>query len=1014
MAALMWEEMIENYVRGEQNEALHQLVKDVAEGRGTIEKYIESMGLSLTSTDTKVRCRGVQMMAEVMSSLPRNLLNEQQVTVLLEFFCARLLDHYSITPHTLKGFLALSSQSRFPVGFATSVMTAIFKEVQVQTLVQVDRRTVYNLMANLLRTSIQELQAMGSEFVLGVLHAVDGEKDPRNLILVFNILPTVINNFSIDMFVEETFEVVACYFPIDFRPPPNDPYNISREDLVEGLKTCLSCTPKFAQFCLPLIMEKLSSDLQSARLDSYQLLQACAPTYHQGTLLGYLEPIWAYCRKELMQGVSVELDAEALKTLRAVVAVVSTGVQTPASSGGGDGDLMSFLRNVLIECRQHLCEPNHRMIHPCSKLLVAMASASYPACIIILRYAIPLLMDQLSTCDQTRDRMVLLDVIQRLVHTGHNFLAKSDEWKSVFAHHASSVTAAVLSIMMETTVPDLRQSALETLAELVQVPLLMDQKNLDLVGQELLALMLKETNKNVRSECIQTVSCLARQHTDYVKEVIMTPLWTTVLKGEPGYHELLNDMAEIVTRTSEAMSMMLVSELMDKIQDMRIKEDYHCVYLTTLQTVTQKLASSTASCHESLLSSVIYPFLKMVASAALLSSVEAGKCPHCCGEVLVCVAKVIRSIVPHLDSKRGSELCQCVVDVFLHGDLNRLDLKNESKLIKFSPLNPSAPVHQSQLVTIVQPVVCSLRRDIVIPSSKELMTSLLYIAAHSTLWLASTTAAKALAGIVNKHSAGSILDDVLTESERELSGQLSVDKEGLAREQALMAWVLLTKALLMRSHPRATPFLSALLRMLSDQEFRGEVPRSLGLIVEDMREVLSEETHADIRLTYKQRVFIQSLPAISALFGTEGQQSLAMEALCELLPSVPRPVLLAELPPLVPRLVGFLRQVDPRPALPILSILTSLVGENIPAITEQLDSLVPTLLQLCNYEASMKVRITALECIGALTSLPYHQVFPYQQTVVRALTARLDDKKRLVRKEAVAARTKWILLKQDT
>ena len=74
-----------------------------------------------------------------------------------------------------------------------------------------------------------------------------------------------------------------------------------------------------------------------------------------------------------------------------------------------------------------------------------------------------------------------------------------------------------------------------------------------------------------------------------------------------------------------------------------------------------------------------------------------------------------------------------------------------------------------------------------------------------------------------------------------------------------------------------------------------------------------------------------------------------------------------------------------------------------------------------------KVRIAALRCLGALTTLPYHvvwqqllnlvcaitfplppsQVHPYRGMITEGLAASLDDHKRLVRKEAAEARSRW-------
>jgi DNA repair/transcription protein MET18/MMS19 len=61
---------------------------------------------------------------------------------------------------------------------------------------------------------------------------------------------------------EELFEVLACYFPVTFTPPPGDPNRITRAELAAGLEASLAAEPLFAPHLVPLAMEKLSSTLR--------------------------------------------------------------------------------------------------------------------------------------------------------------------------------------------------------------------------------------------------------------------------------------------------------------------------------------------------------------------------------------------------------------------------------------------------------------------------------------------------------------------------------------------------------------------------------------------------------------------------------------------------------------------------------------------------------------------------------------------------------------------------------
>lgn len=73
--------------------------------------------------------------------------------------------------------------------------------------------------------------------------------------------------------------MVFCYFPISFRPPPNDPYGITADDLKLSLRKCMAATPHFAKMAIPLFLEKFPTSAGPAMKDLMISMGECFPTY---------------------------------------------------------------------------------------------------------------------------------------------------------------------------------------------------------------------------------------------------------------------------------------------------------------------------------------------------------------------------------------------------------------------------------------------------------------------------------------------------------------------------------------------------------------------------------------------------------------------------------------------------------------------------------------------------------------------------------------------------------------
>uniref|UniRef100_A0AAQ6IF49 MMS19 nucleotide excision repair protein n=1 Tax=Anabas testudineus TaxID=64144 RepID=A0AAQ6IF49_ANATE len=432
-------------------------------------QLVEALGLSLTSSQPHTRARGVQLLSEVLQECYGNL-TEREVEVLIAFYENRLKDHYVVTPPVLQGLKALTRCTALPTGSAVSMLRSLFQDVHVQVKLDIIRIQNYF-------NESTELKGLGADFVFGFVQSMDGERDPRNLLLAFQIAQNIINRgYDLGKFTEELFEVTSCYFPIDFTPPPNDPHGITKEQLIQALRAVLAGTPKFAEFLLPLLIEKLDSDVQSAKLDSLQTL--CA--FNVSVLILLFSVV--IVSLQVFQTSSEKIESAGLAALTALTSCLSRSVLNSDS----EDSLSTFLDVVLKDCKHHLCEPDLKLVWPSAKLLQAACSASNRASHIIAASAMPSLIEQYNTRTQ-RFELICVSVF-------HPSMLE----ESVFLAFRQSLCSMVFSALSETN-SSLQITATSVLTSLAQQAGLLLDSDIELAVDHLTRLLLTEEDDRVRS-----------------------------------------------------------------------------------------------------------------------------------------------------------------------------------------------------------------------------------------------------------------------------------------------------------------------------------------------------------------------------------------------------------------------------------------------------------------------------------------------------------------------------------
>uniref|UniRef100_A0A8C6P3L3 MMS19 nucleotide excision repair protein n=1 Tax=Nothobranchius furzeri TaxID=105023 RepID=A0A8C6P3L3_NOTFU len=853
---------------------------------------------SLTSSQPHTRARGVQLLSDVLQENYADL-TEREVEVLIAFYENRLKDHHVVTPPVLRGLQALTKCTALPPGSAVSMLRSVFQDVHVQVRLTHCCTTVSAFIGFFLLDVPSELKGLGADFVFGFVQSMDGERDPRNLLLAFQIANNIIlGGYSLGKFTEELFEVTSCYFPIDFTPPPNDPHGITKEELILALRTVLTGTPSFAEFLLPLIIEKMDSDIQSAKLDSLQTLAACGSKYDHRDLAEFLQGLWTSLRRE-------------------VCSVLQS--------------LSRFSLTLAFQWMHNHFSHEHLSYWECFR------------------------------CKQQQKSST------QMVH------------ESVLSAYRAALCSMVFSALSESN-SSLQITATTVLTSLIQHKGLLLDSDVGLAVDHLTRLLLTEEDESVSSAVVECAGALAELHPAALITKLIPKLKEEIENSEMNSHHAmrqrcLSALAAVSLQPSVVFESTPV--LLQVLNGARFSVDEVVLACRSLQRIAEQVQDTE----------------------------ETGRCFH--DNIIPRLLSLALQAAPmwfpvgwfHVSRLAGQTAARAV-SLFLDGDVSFLPDNSFP-----SHIQSSRKSHGVGLSWFV----CSWHVCVEVPQMERLLFQLEELSCSCSHLLSYTSAAKCFAGLINKRPLGNSLDDLIQTTMKRVCSELGCTSSPV-RIQAftLMTWV--AKALLLRYHPLFSLLTDKLFSLLDDPDLGPMAADSFSLLMSDSADVLNRGCHADVRIMYRQRFFSENSAKLVQGFNAAPQEKKSnyLKALSNIVNELPKQVQVSELPALLSLILEALTCPDQSVQLSTLSCLEPVLMNPPQVLIQQLEALVSRLLALLCSPA-MKIRIASVRCIHALSQFPT-QVLPFRARVLRALAQALDDKKRLVRREAVHARGAWFLL----
>ena len=861
-------------------------------------------------------------------------------------------------------------------------------------------RHFYELCQYLLYHRLPDLQECGSEFVCGFVQSMDGEKDPRNLVFAFDCVHIIARHMPLDMFAEELFEVVSCYFPIEFTPSPKDPGSITKEELVLSLRNCLIATPIFAEFCLPLLLEKTTSSVTSSKLDALDTLAAGASAFGARNLKEYMASFWAAIRREVFSNPSDAVIMSALNCLTAITKCLTEAVVESA----GTSLLDEFITDALTDTKRYLSDPGQKLMIPCASLLEAAAKGSSVATNKILNLIIPILVETFHHNTQNNLRRQVLETMLVFISVGRT---ASEEQVGILAEKKDTLIGIFLSLLGSDTNFQQRILAIMGMIGLASMKGLLLVDECSVLATHLVNISTSDSCDAVIQEANRGLGCLGTHYPSLVLNEVI-PALQEALEAE---NELpLNALACSSTdRSIINVTAPLLLKHLDKLNSQNVTSASNIASATcrNLLHVTETSSKQQVEDHE------ILTILALNTKLMIKGAMNPNDCVLNDCHTVQSLSTCARLMAQKLGNESAKQLAENLISVFCEGNVKSVEgIESNSP---FRPLHVTSPIQQTRLIIHFSAVLCSLKCRLPAPVISNILDRMTNVTLLSPDCDVSVVACKCLAGLVNKMEPGQQLNEVLvvfkTKIEQDLGSQQT---SGLTAQRSVLLLSWLTKALLLRSHPYQVNWIDQLLALLKhpNSDIAQTAADGFQILLNEYEDIMTPAMNADVKIMYRQRFFTFTLNHV-----VTGYQEADMEkrnnylaALSYLLRFTPKQVLMPELPNLLPLLMQSLQCESPQLWLSTLETIKDLLLDTPVALTPHIDSLISHLLRLSQYKDSMRVRLSALKCFGLMTSLSQHLLLPHQHDVTKGLGKCVDDHKRLVRKEAVIARTEWFLL----
>ncbi|KAJ7019462.1 ARM repeat-containing protein [Mycena alexandri] len=1035
------EQLVTTWMVSGRDEEVTAAVAEVSEGR--LLGVVKALGTYLTAEQDDLRTKGVDFLATVIARCAEKTLNRQSVKVLTAFFCDKLDDTETIVP-ALKGLASLP-----PIcssADALVIVNALFTYVKMRALVQSVRFHVFSIIDGLIAHHREALKDMKSAFIAPYITLAEGEKDPRNLLLAFAIARVILIEFDpAASHIEPLSNILFCYFPITFRPPPNDPYGITADDLRNALRSVSSFPSRFHQ--VPTVYTR----------DTLHAMRECFPVYGPAVARSSARKLWNSIKLEIFQPTDSTTEAMALATMQALIVTIHSSRDEDASANKDeeeDGDVQTLARDACEECLSILREPEKSQAKPAIKVLCAFMATTPSVARYTLAQAIPHLLKLFADPREANSRHPILLLLSDVIAAARDSVAKTESMSDStvevpLAPFKDEILGALISGLAAVSTT---RAALAGLTGLVSTPGLLSDDELGFIVLKANDVLdgcfdaAEEERSDDSTAILQLLLTISSTAPSHVRDQTLPRLFASLPPAAPPrdalaararYQHVLRALSTLCGPATLFAS--LVSALTPKLTSIAFDEsadaELSAAYLHALLAALKRTLAGKVDAGDVDVAGYVDSLVPTLYGICVRAAIGVAGVPAREPRVVGGVGDIVGLVVQSLEPRRQQVFSSVLFPAFLEGKIAPLCISEHVKVEdKFLPFTAEATTTERNLLVLfeagVVPLDPSVKLDADINARIEMILSQGLACANNERQVEAVL--RIVGSIANKHvdELGSFLEH--TKTTYWSTQILEPNSPHEARRQAIRVWTWISKALLVRNHPSAlSDFIHRLFDLFGDATVGTDAAKAFGDIAS------ADAVRASLAFLFPSTFDKRTVP-MGSKFATgilprlmngarnesdAVQQHTHLIALTALLKAIPNAAYAHEMDELLPLLLRALPLPDAQIRANVLETLlaaaqathapttSSTSSTHATVLAEHAATIVRAVLGYTRAETeltSTRIRISALRYLRTLPALiPYAVLHPVKAEALRVLGAALDDPKRAVRREAVDARFKY-------